>query len=69
MRSALTPAFTSSKMKTIFVLVNDCCQQLVNFLEHCHQEPLEQSYEIQKGQIKITYFIVKECIKLWLLFD
>ncbi|KAJ9573562.1 hypothetical protein L9F63_009047, partial [Diploptera punctata] len=33
MRSALSPAFTSSKMKTMFVLVNECCQQLVNFLE------------------------------------
>ncbi|PSN30024.1 Cytochrome P450 9e2 [Blattella germanica] len=33
MRATLSPAFTSSKMKTMFVLISDCCKQLVDFLE------------------------------------
>ncbi|XP_069676216.1 cytochrome P450 9e2-like [Periplaneta americana] len=36
-RSILSPVFTSSKMKTMFVLVSDCCQRFVNFLEECLQ--------------------------------
>ncbi|XP_069676194.1 cytochrome P450 9e2-like [Periplaneta americana] len=36
-RSILSPVFTSSKMKTMFVLVSECCQQFVNFLEECFQ--------------------------------
>lgn len=37
MRSKLSPAFTSSKMRTMFILVSECCKQLVNFLEECQQ--------------------------------
>ncbi|XP_069676219.1 cytochrome P450 9e2-like [Periplaneta americana] len=36
-RSTLTPVFTSSKMKTMFVLVSECCQQFVSYLEQCYQ--------------------------------
>ncbi|KAJ4428809.1 hypothetical protein ANN_25802 [Periplaneta americana] len=36
-RSILSPVFTSSKMKTMFLLVSECCQQFVNFLEECLQ--------------------------------
>ncbi|XP_069676324.1 cytochrome P450 9e2-like isoform X2 [Periplaneta americana] len=35
MRSTLSPAFTSSKMKMMFVLVTECGKQLVDFLENC----------------------------------
>lgn len=31
MRNTLTPAFTSSKMKSMFILVNECAQNLTNF--------------------------------------
>ncbi|KAJ9573560.1 hypothetical protein L9F63_009045, partial [Diploptera punctata] len=37
MRAKLSPAFTSSKMKTMFVLISECCKQLVVFLEECQQ--------------------------------
>ncbi|PSN52374.1 hypothetical protein C0J52_06738 [Blattella germanica] len=39
MRSKLSPAFTSSKMKTMFVLISDCCKQLVDFLEEAQNKP------------------------------
>jgi cytochrome P450 family 9 len=48
MRSTLSPAFTSSKMKTMFVLMSECCQQLVNFLEQCYQQPPQNLYHISK---------------------
>jgi cytochrome P450 len=50
MRSTLSPAFTSSKMKTMFVLVTQCCQQLVDFLEQCYQKPPEEAGDMQKGK-------------------
>ena len=49
MRSTLSPAFTSSKMKTMFVLVSQCSQQLVDFLEKCYQQPPEEACDMQKG--------------------
>lgn len=33
MRSAVTPAFTSSKLKRIFVLVEKCAEQFITYLE------------------------------------
>lgn len=33
MRSTLSPAFTGSKMRTMFQLVSECCFDTVNFLE------------------------------------
>jgi hypothetical protein len=53
MRSTLSPAFTSSKMKTMFVLMSECCQQLVAFLEQCYQQPPKYNYNISKGKFKI----------------
>ncbi|PNF31078.1 Cytochrome P450 9e2 [Cryptotermes secundus] len=35
MRSTLSPAFTSSKMKSMFVLITECGKQLTDFLEKC----------------------------------
>ncbi|XP_023717578.1 cytochrome P450 9e2-like [Cryptotermes secundus] len=35
MRSTLSPAFTSSKMKNMFVLIKECGKQLTDFLEKC----------------------------------
>ena len=35
MRSTLSPAFTSSKMKNMFVLVSECGVQLGDFLHKC----------------------------------
>lgn len=48
MRSTLSPVFTSSKMKAMFGLVSQCCQQLVDYLEQCYQQPLEQGCDMQK---------------------
>ncbi|XP_059610424.1 probable cytochrome P450 9f2 [Phlebotomus argentipes] len=33
MRSTLSPAFTGSKMRTMFHLVSECCSETVNYLE------------------------------------
>ncbi|XP_069676206.1 cytochrome P450 9e2-like [Periplaneta americana] len=35
MRSTLSPAFTSSKMKTMFTLITECGEQLGDFLKTC----------------------------------
>nr|AFH78148.1 cytochrome P450 [Coptotermes formosanus] len=48
MRSTLSPAFTSSKMKAMFGLVSQCCQQLVDHLEQCYEQPIEQGCDMQK---------------------
>ncbi|XP_069676306.1 cytochrome P450 9e2-like [Periplaneta americana] len=48
MRSTLSPAFTSSKMKMMFKLVSDCCQQFVNFLDGCYENTPAKDYIIQK---------------------
>ena len=52
MRSKLSPAFTSSKMKTMFVLVSECCKQLVDFLGEC-QNTSEPKCNITKGDTNI----------------
>ncbi|XP_023717570.1 cytochrome P450 9e2 isoform X2 [Cryptotermes secundus] len=48
MRSILNPAFTSSKTEAMFGLVSQCCQQMVEFLEQCYQQPPEQGCFIQR---------------------
>lgn len=48
MRSILNPAFTSSKTEAMFGLVSECCQQMVDFLEQCYQQPPEQGCDIQR---------------------
>ncbi|XP_023717565.1 cytochrome P450 9e2 isoform X1 [Cryptotermes secundus] len=48
MRATVSPAFTSSKMKTMFVLVNECSEQLLDFLEQSYQQPLETGYKIKR---------------------
>ena len=53
MRSTLSPAFTSSKMKTMFVLVSQCCKQLVDFLVQCYQQPPEEACDMQKGKFDL----------------
>jgi cytochrome P450 family 9 len=50
MRSTLSPVFTSSKMKTMFVLVSECSEQLIDFLERSYQQPQEGGYKIEKGK-------------------
>ncbi|XP_069676170.1 cytochrome P450 9e2-like isoform X2 [Periplaneta americana] len=54
MRSTLTPAFTSSKMKNMFVLISECCQQFVDFLDQCYQtSPTEDSFITKDGNLLI----------------
>ncbi|PNF23401.1 Cytochrome P450 9e2 [Cryptotermes secundus] len=48
MRATVSPAFTSSKMKNMFVLVNECSEQLLDFLEQSYQQPLETGYKIKR---------------------
>ncbi|XP_023721087.1 cytochrome P450 9e2 isoform X3 [Cryptotermes secundus] len=48
MRATLSPAFTSSKMKTMFVLLSECCQNFVHFLEQCYQQTQQNECKIEK---------------------
>lgn len=34
MRATLSPSFTGSKMRTMFLLLSECCQQFVTYLEN-----------------------------------
>ena len=52
MRSTLSPAFTSSKMKTMFVLLSECCQQVVDYLEQCCTDTPPTGCNIEKGTWK-----------------
>jgi cytochrome P450 len=38
MRSTLSPAFTSNKMKILFTLISETSQQLTLYLENCLRE-------------------------------
>lgn len=50
MRAILSPAFTSSKMKTMFVLVTECGKQLADFLEKCYNNHIPEKHcKIEKG--------------------
>ncbi|GFG31588.1 hypothetical protein Cfor_02247, partial [Coptotermes formosanus] len=51
MRSTLSPAFTSSKMKTMFVLLSDCCQQFVEFLEQSYVNVPPEACGIERGKM------------------
>jgi hypothetical protein len=44
-------------MKTMFVLVSECCEQLLDFLEQSYQEPQGSSYKIEKGKANSTFII------------
>ena len=68
MRSTLSPAFTSSKMKTMFVLLSDCCQQFVQFLEQCYTDATPNGCNIEKGKILFSsdsYSSGKMVMCLW----
>jgi cytochrome P450 len=57
MRSTVSPVFTSSKMKTMIVLVKECSEQLLDFLEQSYQQPQETGYKIKKGKPSSTFII------------
>jgi hypothetical protein len=44
-------------MKTMFVLVNECSEQLLDFLEQSYQQPQETGYKIKKGKASRTFKI------------
>lgn len=48
MRSTLSPAFTSSKMKTMFMLLSECCQNFIHFLEQCYKQTPQKECKIEK---------------------
>ncbi|XP_069676321.1 cytochrome P450 9e2-like [Periplaneta americana] len=55
MRSTLSPAFTSSKMKMMFVLVTECGKQLVDFLEKCCLDYIpDKACQIEKEGDKLV---------------
>jgi cytochrome P450 family 9 len=41
-------------MKTMFVLLSECCQQFVDFLEKCYQQPPEEACDMQKDGEMLT---------------
>jgi hypothetical protein len=63
MRATLSPVFTSSKMKTMFVLVSECSEQLIDFLEQSYQQPEESAYKIEKGKSGSTFIINSKLIE------
>jgi hypothetical protein len=44
-------------MKTMFVLVTECSEQLLDFLEQSYQQPQESGYKIKKGKSISTFII------------
>ncbi|KAJ9590915.1 hypothetical protein L9F63_016052 [Diploptera punctata] len=49
MRSILSPAFTSTKMKTMFHLVSQCGKQLIDFLDNCCNNHIpEKTCKVEK---------------------
>ena len=60
MRSTLSPDFTSSKMRNMFVLVTECGKHLGDFLEECVKDinMKVEGCKIQRGKYytTITFF-------------
>ncbi|XP_069676201.1 cytochrome P450 9e2-like [Periplaneta americana] len=57
MRSTLSPAFTSSKMKTMFTLIIECGEQLGDFLKTCIKDknmPLEGCKIEREGDMLVV---------------
>ncbi|XP_069678491.1 uncharacterized protein [Periplaneta americana] len=57
MRSTLSPAFTSSKMKTMFTLITECGEQLGDFLKTCIKDknmPLEGCKIEREGDMLVV---------------
>lgn len=44
MRNTLSPVFTSSKMKSMFVLVNKCGEQMTNYLDSEMKRQVEENH-------------------------
>ncbi|XP_069676207.1 cytochrome P450 9e2-like [Periplaneta americana] len=57
MRSTLSPAFTSSKMKTMFTLITECGEQLGDFLKTCIKDknmPVEDCKIEREGDMLVV---------------
>ncbi|KAJ4428799.1 Cytochrome P450 9e2 [Periplaneta americana] len=57
MRSTLSPAFTSSKMKTMFTLITECGEQLGDFLKTCIKDknmPVEGCKIEREGDVLVV---------------
>ena len=69
MRSTLSPAFTSSKMRNMFVLITECGQQLCDFLEECIKDKnmKVKGCKIERGKYRptITFFHTAAVIQVW----
>ena len=69
MRSTLSPAFTSSKMRNMFVLITECGKQLGDFLEECIKDKNMKmgGCKIEKGKYfpTITFFQTAAVIQIW----
>jgi len=69
MRSTLSPAFTSSKMRNMFVLISECGKHLGDFLEECIKDKnmKVEGLKIERGKYcpTITIFQTAAVIKVW----
>jgi len=63
MRSTLSPAFTSSKMRNMFVLITECGKQLGDFLEECIKDKnmKVEGCKIERGKYCLTITFVSHC--------
>jgi len=69
MWSTLSPAFTSSKMRNMFVLISECGKQLGDFLEECimDKKMKVKGCKIERGKYSptITFFHTAAVIQIW----
>ena len=63
MRSTLSPAFTSSKMRNMFVLITECGKQLGDFLEKCIEDKKMkvEGCKIERGKYYPAITFVSHC--------
>lgn len=60
MRSTLSPAFTSSKMRQMFELVNDCSDEMTNFFEKI-TTPADLVLDMKNTFSKLTNDVIATC--------
>ncbi|XP_055697001.1 cytochrome P450 9e2-like [Phlebotomus papatasi] len=60
MRSTLSPAFTGSKMRTMFQLVSECCSEVISFLENDANGKVRQT-DLKDLFSKYTNNVIASC--------
>ncbi|KAJ6638130.1 putative cytochrome P450 28a5, partial [Pseudolycoriella hygida] len=61
-RAEITPAFTSSKLKAMYPLIDDVCKKMTKFLHQQNEKELPDGFDAKELAAKYTTDVVASCI-------